>query len=292
MRSIEGLAGHFPYETIPGNHEFAKNYSHYDARFSMIGDYLDPKPNSVVSSRVNNHFYSFDIGPAHVLMFSTEYYIYTQWGWDQIRQQYQFIEEDLKQANQNRDKRPWIIVMGHRPIYCLRLGDKNSCKHDTLERPKIRQGLHWMGKEDSPLVYGVEKLFYDQGVDIQFYAHEHFYARFWPIYNFEYHDKSNPYHNAKAPIHITTGTAGNRQLHATFNPRPSPFVANRTLDYGYTRFWFTSKHEIQMEQTSVEMVNWVCQLINTQHALLQHNIVVDKITISKTTNFPSWISKN
>ena len=30
----------------------------------------------------------------------------------------EFVKADLAQANKNRDVRPWIITMGHRPMYC------------------------------------------------------------------------------------------------------------------------------------------------------------------------------
>lgn len=41
-------------------------------------------------------FFSFDIGPAHVIGFSTEVYYYVEYGWKQIATQYQWLEEDLK----------------------------------------------------------------------------------------------------------------------------------------------------------------------------------------------------
>ena len=33
----------------------------------------------------------------------------------------------------------------------------------------------------------MEKLFYDAGVDLQFYAHEHSYERLLPVYNLTVH---------------------------------------------------------------------------------------------------------
>lgn len=202
MKSIEKVASRLPYLTCPGNHESHKNFSHYDARFTMIHNKNRSLP---MEKRINNHFHSMDIGPAHIVMFSTEYYYYTKYGREQIANQYRFLQQDLEKANQNRQERPWIIAFGHRPLYCVKMGD-NSCDHEALERPTIRKGI----EQNNHLEYGLEELFYKQGVDIQMYGHEHFYARYLPIFNHKAangSDANNPYHNPMAPIHITTGSA-------------------------------------------------------------------------------------
>lgn len=110
MRQIETIAAYLPYQVCVGNHENAYNFSNYVNRFSMMNQ----------EGEINNHFYSFDIGPAHVIAFSTEFYFYVYYGWTQIARQYEWLENDLKKANlpENRAKRPWIITMGHRPMYC------------------------------------------------------------------------------------------------------------------------------------------------------------------------------
>ena len=33
--------------------------------------------------------------------------------------------EDLEKANKNREERPWLVVMGHRPLYCSE--DSGTC---------------------------------------------------------------------------------------------------------------------------------------------------------------------
>lgn len=105
MNLIEPFAARVPFQTLPGNHEQFYNFSHYDARFTMIDE---------ASGEKNNHFYSFNIGLVHFVVFSTEYYRFTQYGTSQIEAQYNWIEKDLKEASlpQNRAKRPWIIVLG------------------------------------------------------------------------------------------------------------------------------------------------------------------------------------
>ena len=37
--------------------------------------------------------------------------------------QLQWLQEDLKKANENRQKNPWIIVAGLQPMYC-----SDNCK--------------------------------------------------------------------------------------------------------------------------------------------------------------------
>lgn len=144
-------------------------------------------------NEINNHFWSYNIGPVHLVAFSTEFHYFTQYGTHQIMNQYRWLEEDLKEANkpENRAKHPWIITIGHRPYYV-------QFKEDDLLR--VGNGTN------AP---GFEELFYRYGVDLQFFGHEHNYERIWPIYNNKIYNGSlaEPYRNPKAPVHITTGSA-------------------------------------------------------------------------------------
>lgn len=57
--------------------------------------------------------------------------------------------------------------------------------------------------------FGLEDLFYEHGVDLEIWAHEHAYERLWPIYDFKVLNgsKKEPYTNPRAPVHIITGSA-------------------------------------------------------------------------------------
>ncbi|XP_027200750.2 acid phosphatase type 7-like [Dermatophagoides pteronyssinus] len=273
MRSIEPVASKVPYMTCPGNHERHDNFSHYDSRFSMIGDRSQPIHSDKLNKRLNNHFHSMTIGPATIILFSTEYYYYTKYGWQQIEHQYRWLEQELKRANEKRQKHPWIIVMGHRPLYCLKMGD-DSCDHQTMERKEIRQGIRM--HDEGERQYGLEDLFFKYGVDIQFYGHEHFYARLFPIYKYKMYNgtkSKNPYDHPGAPIHITTGSAGNKELHPEFN-HLNDWVAEHFYDYGYTRLMFEDKYRIRLQQISDD----------------QHGKVLDEIEIVKSSPQPHWMN--
>ena len=65
------------------------------------------------------YYFSYDYGFAHFLHFTTEFYYYPQFvSENRIADQYEFIKNDLKNAQKNRKNIPWIIVTGHRPMYC------------------------------------------------------------------------------------------------------------------------------------------------------------------------------
>ena len=163
-----------------------------------------------------------------------------------------------------------------RPLYCLKIGD-DSCNYETQERASIRQGIHMHNKHGSPRQYALEPLFYKYGVDVILSGHEHFYARLLPLFNYTVHGGSQgtaPYTNAHAPVHITTGSAGNRENHPPFNPHLKSWVAEHHYDYGFTRLSFKDGGDrILLEQTSDD----------------KNGTVVDHVDIIKTTVLPHWL---
>lgn len=90
MNQIQPIAGYLPYMTCVGNHEQAYNFSNYVNRFSM------PRLDSDSVGGDNNHFYSINIGPVHLIGFSTEFYYFFQYGLTQVQNQYNWLENDLK----------------------------------------------------------------------------------------------------------------------------------------------------------------------------------------------------
>ena len=61
----------------------------------------------------------------------------------------------------------------------------------------------------------------ENNVDVAIWAHEHYYERFWPMYNYTVMNgttkKDQPYNNARAPLHIITGSAVSTSNKITLN---------------------------------------------------------------------------
>lgn len=188
--------------------------------------------------------YSFDMGPVHFISISTELYYFMNYGLKPLVFQYQWLEKDLIEANlpENRAKRPWIVVMGHRPMYCSNDNENDCAHHETL----TRVGLPFMH------FFGLEQLFYDYGVDLEIWAHEHSYERLWPIYDYQVYNGSydEPYRNPKAPVHIVTGSAGCKEGREHFNITLPSWSAFRSSDYGYTRMKAYNGTHMYLEQVS------------------------------------------
>ncbi|ALC48861.1 CG1637, partial [Drosophila busckii] len=231
MRQIETVAAYLPYMVVPGNHEEKFNFSNYRARFSMPGG-------------TENLFYSFDLGPVHFIGISTEVYYFLNYGLKTLVFQYEWLKQDLAAANkpEQRAQRPWIIIYGHRPMYCSNEND-NDCTHsETLTR------VGW------PFVhmFGLEPLLYEYGVDVAIWAHEHSYERLWPIYDYNVRNGtySSPYENPRAPVHIVTGSAGCKEGREPFKGKIPEWSAFHSQDYGYTRLKAHNRTHLYFEQVS------------------------------------------
>ncbi|XP_014257368.1 acid phosphatase type 7-like [Cimex lectularius] len=233
MRQLQPIASYVPYMVCPGNHEEAYNFSHFRERFSMPG-------------QSENLYYSFNLGPIHFVSLNTEAYYFVKYGMKLLVKQYEWLVNDLKEANlpENRNKRPWIIAYGHKPMYC---SDNvvDDCKN---KNNRVRTGLpisKWFGLED---------LLYENNVDVAFWGHLHSYERLYPLYNYTVRKgpKKNPYHNPEAPIHIITGSAGCQENTVNFTQVPPPWSAFRSSDYGFTILDVFNTSHLHLQQISVE----------------------------------------
>jgi hypothetical protein len=140
---------------MPLSAQGGQAFTHYTNRFSyMAGDNtsgLTPTGvNGLVGGLPNNHWYSFNIANVHIAVMSTEAYFF----FNGAAAQFAWLEADL--AAVDRSKTPWLVVFGHRSIYC-------SCDSDCDgAATTVREGA-----------YGMEELFMKYGVDLFVNGHEH-----------------------------------------------------------------------------------------------------------------------
>ncbi|XP_037073099.1 acid phosphatase type 7-like [Pollicipes pollicipes] len=123
MRGVEPVAGHVPYMTVAGNHEKHSNFSEYKNRFTMPGS-------------AENMFYTFDMGPVRFVAICSEFYYYLEYGTHMAINQHSWLENVLKEASTPaaRAAHPWLVVYGHRPMYCSDFQSGKDCenKNDLL----------------------------------------------------------------------------------------------------------------------------------------------------------------
>ena len=64
--------------------------------------------------------------------------------------------------------------------------------------------------------FPIEALFYDYGVDVAFFGHEHAYERYYPVYDEQVMLDAgitfDRYHAPRATVHVTTGSGGNKNM--------------------------------------------------------------------------------
>lgn len=235
LNMIQPVSSKLPYMTLPGNHENFQNSSHYKNRFIM--PYNE-------ANQGTGFFYSFNMGRTHYVMIDTEIYLDDD-SYAECMTQTNWLRKDLKRANEEREKRPWIVMLTHRNMYCsvdwVKPFKKNGdCGADAMG---IRKNL--------------EEIVYENKVDLFLQAHVHQYERNSPIYKNQsvslMNDESlqHVFVNPQAPIYITNGNAGNIEGHNDpVSSTPQKWSLFRTEDYGYGRLVVYNQTHLYYEQYS------------------------------------------
>lgn len=231
MRNIEQVASHVPYMVSHGNHEDgAASLAHYIERFRLMPS--NAAPNNFTSKNgptTNSLYFSWDIGLVHYVSMSTELFFGVTDGKVTKDSFIAWLKNDLEAANKNRDKIPWIVVQGHRSIYC-------SCDGDCDEAAKLVRN-------------DLEEIFFNYGVDFFINGHEHNYERSYPIYKGK-SDRSEL--DPKATIYIVSGSAGSREMHEPFT-RPQPtWSAFRSDAFSYSILWAYNSTHIHWQQIATD----------------------------------------
>ena len=148
LRQMSPLASNIPYMVSVGNHEKYYNFTSFKHRFIMPGQW---KNNFNIDSLF---YYSYNYGLIHFISMCTEDYIYDYT--PNTSKQYKWLLNDLKSIN--RTKTPWIILLGHRPMYST---DKST--------------------DSGPLQQYIEPLMLQFNIDLGIWGHMHCYERYVSI---------------------------------------------------------------------------------------------------------------
>ena len=225
----------------------AYNFSHYTERFRG-------QPHNLYTNEVwsdsgaapNTWFMSWNNNLVHWVVVSTEIYFDFPF---MIQSQYEWLINDLIEANKNRTLAPWIIVIGHRPLYCDNVSKQNTTQtaDECAEAAtRVRDGVDM--NKTGILYYGLEDVFYEYGVDFYLGGHEHDYERMYDIYK---NETTKSIINMPSTTYIVTGSAGCDEGHDIFNPNiEQPYVAIRTMDYSFTRWDVYNQTHIHLQQVT------------------------------------------
>lgn len=239
---IKPIATTHAYMTMPGNHEQTNNFTAYKQRFTM--------PRNEASQN-SSYFYSLDIGPVHyICLNSNPFFIIDQKS--ERETMVNWLKDDLLKANNNRNNVPWVITLHHHLFYCshnpYREGSRKDCE-----------------VQSAVLRHALEDIYYENKVDLVLAGHVHHYERQASIYKNQTIlgdvDEQNKHVNAKAPIHIVSGSAGNR---SDKNDPSSPYKClwSRFIsdDFGFGMLTVFNKTTLLWEQFSSEsdkMIDYV-----------------------------------
>jgi len=120
MQEQQVYALSVPFMTTAGNHEQFENATSYLNRFRMPGpesggkdaEYVPLAPLAMQCLTWLIRYFSYNVGPVHMIAFTTDGPSSHDAGSDQ----YNWLVQDL--AAVNRSLTPWVVFTTHRPMYC------------------------------------------------------------------------------------------------------------------------------------------------------------------------------
>lgn len=231
-KNVQPISSRMPYMVMPGNHDFGSHIVTASKHFKLFNDRWKMPGNITVTKNHPSMFYSFNYKTVHFVCYSTE----TSFpgaplgSVEDFGDEVAWLKQDLAEANrpENRAKQPWVIVLGHRPIYaaissyCSQSGEPiNEGVSNALTLQKV-----------------FEDIFYENRVDLILNGHVHAYSRNYPAYR----NKRIPcagddslFIKPKAPISVVYGNAGNieRIESGWIDPQPEWEVTHYSGGYGY-----------------------------------------------------------
>ncbi|KAK7341162.1 hypothetical protein VNO80_24087 [Phaseolus coccineus] len=216
LHLINPVASKVSYMTAIGNHE--RDYIHSGSAYftpdsggecGVPYETYFPMP----TSAKDKPWYSIEQGSVHFTVISTEH------DWSKNSEQYKWMQKDM--ASVNRQKTPWLIFTGHRPMYTSGNGFLSS---------------------SSNFVEIVEPLLVQNKVDLALFGHMHNYERTCSVFQQECKalptkDKNGvdiyDGRNYSAPVHVVIGMAGFSL--DKFSSNKNSWSLKRISEFGYLR---------------------------------------------------------
>eukprot|EP01089_Gocevia_fonbrunei_P002093 TRINITY_DN1207_c0_g2_i1.p1 TRINITY_DN1207_c0_g2~~TRINITY_DN1207_c0_g2_i1.p1 ORF type:complete len:431 (+),score=86.79 TRINITY_DN1207_c0_g2_i1:104-1396(+) len=230
---MENVTRYIPYMVNPGNHEieagkpilpYSQFFVDYNYRFKMpLAGSLTP-----YYERPHNMWWSMDHQNVHFIALSSETDFEKSPFAPKFGNQLAWLKEDLIKAHANRKNVPWIIAMGHRPLYSSASG---SYVQDML--PILRAAF--------------EDLFHEFKVDMYLCGHVHAYERTWPVYRNQTVQKN--YNDPQALVTLTAGAAGDIEgmSNGWLDPIPDWSVLHNGIRETYGMLHIVSDTELKWE---------------------------------------------
>ncbi|EES01609.1 probable inactive purple acid phosphatase 27 [Sorghum bicolor] len=218
LNLIAPVASRVPYMTAIGNHErdYAESGSVYvtpDSGGECGVAYESYFHMPAVSK--DKPWYSIEQGSIHFVVMSTEH------KWSEMSEQHKWMNQDLSSVNRSRT--PWVIFIGHRPMYSSHVGIPANV--------------------DPIFVASVEPLLLKYQVDLVFFGHVHNYERTCAVYRSickgepkKDASRIDTYDNSKytAPVHAIVG-AGGFSLDKFPKIVLNKWSLSRVSEFGYAR---------------------------------------------------------
>ena len=169
------------------------------ARFNGTGS-----ANTAVSGDNGMFWYSFEEGPVHVTVLSSEH------DWTQGSRQYAWLAADL--ASVDRTVTPWIVLATHRMMYTTQLREEGDYNVSLVFRRQV------------------EPLLAKHKVNLMLVGHQHSYERSCAAYDGKCLPPGTP-----GTVHMCVGSAGASLERGGFSPALGNFSLAHVNAWGYAR---------------------------------------------------------